>query len=356
MNHIRILSRAFDITRFYRVLWIFGILLALTTANPGGNSGGSGGGPSAPNGNVPPTFDWPEDLPRFPPPSFDPGIVNNVIGIVIAVLCVVLILIVLFSIVRYVSHTAVIRMGNLYEASGEKLSFRQGWRMGWSRAAFRAWLVDLIVGLIGIVFVLLTLALAASPLALALTGEDAGRVIGIVMAVGLFFLMLLVWIVVFSVVGIWLQLSYRAIALENLGVFAGLGRGWGLFRRHLGDTIIMALIMFGISLVFAVLGFIIFFVLVLAGVAVAGIPALIAGFVTNLITQGGTPWMVGLLVGLPLLFLVVALPLLFVSGLYKIFEYNVWTLTFRELLALEATQPPTPPTQEPPASELELSV
>ena len=41
MDHIKILKRAFNITWVYRALWVFGIILALTT---GGNSGSSSQG------------------------------------------------------------------------------------------------------------------------------------------------------------------------------------------------------------------------------------------------------------------------------------------------------------------------
>ena len=44
MDHFKILRRAFQLTWSYRALWMFGILLALTTASSGVNSGGGGGG------------------------------------------------------------------------------------------------------------------------------------------------------------------------------------------------------------------------------------------------------------------------------------------------------------------------
>ena len=56
---------------------------------------------------------------------------------------------------RYVSETAVIRMVDDYEQSGAKVGFKQGWRMGWTRRAFRLWLIDLVISLPVIVFLLL---------------------------------------------------------------------------------------------------------------------------------------------------------------------------------------------------------
>ena len=54
MNHTKILKRALEITTNYRVLWVFGIILALTAGGVGGSSGGgSGGGSHGGNGGGP---------------------------------------------------------------------------------------------------------------------------------------------------------------------------------------------------------------------------------------------------------------------------------------------------------------
>ena len=52
MNHIKILKRALNITVNYRALWIFGMLLALTS----GSGSGNGGNSSSPNTD--PNFNW----------------------------------------------------------------------------------------------------------------------------------------------------------------------------------------------------------------------------------------------------------------------------------------------------------
>jgi hypothetical protein len=55
VNHIKILRRALDITINYRVLWIFGILLAITSGISFGNGGGSNSSSSSTTTN-PPTY------------------------------------------------------------------------------------------------------------------------------------------------------------------------------------------------------------------------------------------------------------------------------------------------------------
>ncbi len=84
MDHMRILRRAFDITRAYRALWVFGILLALTAAH-GGSSGGGGGGNGGNNqGNIP----W-RNFPPFQFPQIPGQVMNMMIGIGIGLICLI---------------------------------------------------------------------------------------------------------------------------------------------------------------------------------------------------------------------------------------------------------------------------
>jgi hypothetical protein len=268
-------------------------------------------------------------------PDIPADVINTILGVGIAILCGVLLLAILFTILRYVSFTALVRMADRYEDSGEKVSVRDGFRLGWSRGAFRTWLVDLLFGLASLVVVLLLGLVAGAPLLLWLTGEQTAGVVGTVIAVALGFLFILLLIVVAIAVSILLQLVYRAVMLEGMGVMDGIRRGWALFRRRLGDVIIMGLILFGIGLVFTVLMIPLVLVLLLAGVVVAGLPALLAGAITNIFAQGNLPPIIAAAVGLPILFAVLIVPLVIVGGLFETFKTNVWTLAYRELIALE---------------------
>jgi len=71
------------------------------------------------------------------------------------------------------------------------------------------------------------------------------------------------------------------------------------------------------------------------GVALGGFPAaLVAGF-TALFMDGATPWIMGLMAGLPLFIVVMISPILFVSGLVEIYLSSIWTLAYRDLKAME---------------------
>jgi hypothetical protein len=57
-------------------------------------------------------------------------------------------------------------------------------------------------------------------------------------------------------------------------------------------------------------------------------------------------------VGVPVLILIVAIPGVFLSGLMEEFKSSSWTLTYRELLALDQAQaePPAPDMAAAPAA------
>jgi hypothetical protein len=172
--------------------------------------------------------------------------------------------------------------------------------------------------------------------------------VGTVAAVGLGVLAILVLIVVGAAVSLLGNFFHRATALENLGVMDSIRRGYAIVRARVGDVVIMGLIMFGIGLVFAIVMIpVVLAVLFMAAVA-GGLPALLAGGITNLFAHGAAPKVVALVVGIPLFLLVMTLPLTFISGLVEAFTSSTWTLTYRETIALQTVkQQPEPLAVEP---------
>ena len=71
----------------------------------------------------------------------------------VGLLLFILIVGVIFAFIRYLSETAVIRMVDEYERTGTKVGFRQGWKLGWNRRAFRMWVIDLIISIPGFLLV-----------------------------------------------------------------------------------------------------------------------------------------------------------------------------------------------------------
>ena len=333
MNHINILKRSFNITVNYRVLWIFGMLLALTSGGGGGNGGGNGGGGGGNNGGQS-SFNWQNPFSEIPQIQIPSAITNAIISIAIGLACVIFILIVVGAIVRYVSETALIRMVDEHEKSGEKLTVRQGFRLGWSRAAWRMFLMDLLIGWSFVIAFLLLLTIAALPLLVWLTKNTPLQVIGTIISGGLILLVIFAAIVMALAVSLIILFARRACALEELGVFASLRRGFEIVKQRLGDVLIMGVIMFGIGLVWALVTIPIILGIVVAAAVFGGLPALLVGSGVGLFTSGATPWIVAAIVGIPLFLIAVIIPGTLIGGWQKVFSSTTWTLTYREALAM----------------------
>lgn len=329
MDTIRILRRSFEITWLYKALWVFGIILALTAPGGGGGNGGSNGGGGGSS------FVGPHTAGPWNPAAWTHALLDlnpaAVTALIIAAITLSIALAVLFTIGRVVSETAVIRMADLYEATGEKLSVGQGFRLGWSRAAFRLFLIDLMLGLGAFLLIMLVLSLTLVPLLGFRTGNEAIGFLGGMTTAILLALAVLLIIVIVVVLAVVLQFFHRAAVLENLGVFAAIRRGWAVMRVHLGDTLLLALLLFALGVALAVVIIPLVLVFVMGGAAIGSIPGLIAGGLSSLFLEGEAPVVVGVIVALPIFLLVVTVPMLFISGLTKVFTANAWTLAYREM-------------------------
>lgn len=331
MDVIRILRRSFEITWLYRALWVFGIILALTT--PGGGGGGSGGNGSGGGSSM---------LGQHAAGAWNPSALLDlnpaaVSALIIAAVALSIALAVLFTIGRVVAETAVIRMADRYEATGEKLSVGQGFRTGWSRAAFRIFLIDLLLGLGAFLIILLVLSLTLLPLLGFRTGNEAIGFLGGMATALLLALTIVIIIGIVVVLSVVIQFFHRAAALENLGVFDSIRRGWAVMRSHLGDTAVLALLLFALGLALTIIIIPLALLLVMGGAALSSIPGLLAGGLSSLFLEGEAPVAVGIIIALPLFLMAVILPMLFVSGLVKVFTANAWTLAYREMTGRAVT-------------------
>ena len=149
MDHIKVLKRALHITWKYRALWLIGLLLVLAGGGvTGGFSRASGGASSGAGGDGRSWGgDW-EDWPYYRDFSdlwreIAPIVIT--VAIIVAALIVLALLIgVIKVIARYVTRVSLIHMVNQYEETDEGVDFWSGLRLGWSRSAFRLFLISLI--------------------------------------------------------------------------------------------------------------------------------------------------------------------------------------------------------------------
>jgi hypothetical protein len=357
INIGKILKRAWHILWNYRVLWIFGILLAMTGAGRGGGgNGGSGNsgyqGSNGYQGFTQSTNPTVQELNRWFMLNIEPLFVHpeqhiaTFVWIGVGLFLFILIVNLLLALVRYPTETAVIRMVDEYEQTGTKVGFRQGWKMGWNRRAFRMWVIDLVVSLPVIVLLTVLGGLGLLIYFSVKNGSQAAIATSIVATIGCAFLFIFAFIVLMVMLGLLRQFFVRAAALENNGIGDSFRKGWEMFKRNWKSAALMWLVMLGIGIAAGIVMLIIFFllipayiVLILPAVIVGAIPGLAVFGITSIFASGPLAWILGILAALPFFFTIVFAPLAFVSGLYSIFESNVWTLTYREMKALESIAP-----------------
>ena len=363
----KILKRAWYILWNYRILWIFGLLLAITAG------GGIGSNPQVSYQTN--RQDWqnmrsPTPLPQFleemnqwiqvnvnPLFATETQAIHTAIWIVVGLLIFFMIVGTLVALVRYPTETAVIRMVDEYEQTGTKVGFKQGWKMGWSRAAFRLWVIDFIVSLPAFLFVLVLLGVGVTLYYSIQSGAQALAVAGTVAAIGCLFVFILVFAVGMVFLTLLKQFFWRAAVLEDTGVRDSFRRGWEIFKGNWKSGILIWLVMIGLAIAFGIASVLLIIVLIpvmlvtlLAGLIVAGIPGALFGGLVSLFAPTWVAVLVGALIFLPIFFTVGFSPYTLVSGWVKIFESNVWTLTYREMKVLGSLQadkelPPLVPEQ-----------
>jgi hypothetical protein len=321
MNHTDLIGRAARVVWRYKVLWLFGILLALTSGG-----GGSGSGYQFSGGDIS------ERMPSFPGAPWFPGEVMDwseiapVIGsFALLCCCLLVILIVVSTIVRYVAKAALYRMVDQVEETGHAPTWREGFRLGWSNRTFRLWLLELLIGLAFVLISLLLLIPVLSPLLLFLTESDGLRALGVIMTTLLALGMGLLFIVAVAAVSGLQQFWGREVVLADKGIGAAISEGFDLVRRNFKDVFIMWLLMLGVGLLFG-----------LAMIPVGLVLILLAGAV-----GGGIGWLMyqvtdsmgwAFAFGAPLFLALTAIPFALIGGLYMAFESAVWTLTYREVV------------------------
>jgi hypothetical protein len=168
----------------------------------------------------------------------------------------------------------------------------------------------------------------------------------IVATIGCAFLFILAMIVLGVLLSLLREFFIRKAVLENAGVRDSFRQGWEMFKRNWKSAGLMWLVMLGIGIGSGIVMVIVFFLLipayiimVLPAAIVAAIPGLVAFAITSIFASGPLAWILGLLVAVPFFLTVVFAPLAFINGWYIIYSSSVWTLTYREIKALDTVAP-----------------
>ncbi len=331
MNYTNFLKRAWHILWHYPALWIFGFLLALTGSSGGGSGGGGGQGSMNFDGNG-------RNFNNLPDSEFFRQMENyfermtfrvetlqfaDVIPWIVLGGLAVLIMAVVFTILRNLALTANYSMVDHYEATGEKVSWKQGFRWGWSKKIWQLFLIDLVVGLPVAILAVILFGCAGLPFILAISGNNAATAVGIVAGIGLLLLAALIVIVLAIFIGVWLKLAKRVCVLDEKGVMESLSSGWQLMRTFWKDVVILWLIMVGVQIGAGLVMIpVVLVILLVSGLLGGGI-----GFAVWALSQGAVA---AIVIGLILFMIILILPSTFVSGLAETYYETVWTLFFRE--------------------------
>ena len=375
MSYSQVFKQSWRLAWNLRVLWIFGFLLALTSSggiwwlgtldnNTAQQAGitvylpdeqvwhffrGEGlridlTTPGQPKFLIQQGFGWVE-LQEITWPEWDLGEVDlSALLIFLAIEAGVLLL--LTILLRYTSESAVIRSVNLHAATGEKPSFTYSLRQGWSRTAWRLFVIDLVIFLVVTIVMLAILLVAASPLLLWGSGNTFAGIIGTILSAVLFFPWILLFFLVVPATSLLREVFWRACAVGEVGAPAAIGKGFSVIRHNFAEVIVTWLIWVGIDLVWLLAAIPLFIILsplfvvgIMIGAVLCIVPGLIVAGISSLFFSGITAWLMGALVAVPIFLVAIFSPITFLAGFVRLFRSNLWTLTYRELPSLKQVEP-----------------
>jgi hypothetical protein len=365
MNTVKIFQNSWSLMLRCRALWIFGVILALTTVSFG-SAVWLRDTENLPDQTL---VNWEIsardkawikenfglDLPlsytlkvadlqvRLDDPSFSMAERARLINITITIMAVLLVLLVVTLVLRYTAEAALINMVNNQQINNEEHSARKGWSFGYSTPALKLFLIDLVVCTMLLMLTPMVFLPALLPVVIAINGSPVAISIGLLLMTSLTLVSVAALIVMWIAGMVTLQLARRASCLEGLGVLASIWRGFRLMRTQLGGVGLTWLVIVGLELVYPILVAPVGILLAAAGLAAGGLLALILGALLALVLAKTTAWTIAIIVGAVLLVLAVVVPLILLGGLREVFKSSAWTLTFREAVRNQGIKSPSSP-------------
>jgi hypothetical protein len=303
MSYGEVLSNAWKTIWKYKVLWIFGILAGL-----GSSGGGSGRGSSGPNfnnnGNQPDFLNptWANPIGRWLEQNWWIFIVAAVLIFLLVIVIIILSTYGRIGLTRGAwkadEGAARLTFGELFAESG-----RYFWRV------------------LGLALLMFIIAVGAS----LVIGVGTAGVALFTLGLGLLCLIPFFCVlgVVAWVVEIIVRLAVIAIAGEDLGVIDGLRRAWNTVRAHLGESIVMGLILgigSGILRIIISLPFL--------AVLIPLVP-LVASQTQQTFERGA--------IGAAVIFCAYLPFAIFLGGIVESYVGTAWTLTYRRLTGRSRT-------------------
>jgi hypothetical protein len=304
MDFGKVLSRAWQITWRWKVLWILGFLASL-----GRGIGGGGNFNYNMNGN-----DFRYRYENYVPPE--------VWAIIAGVVCLALFIGIALGVISIIARGGLIAGVQQVEEEGTT-GFARAWRVGVKRfwtlfgISVLTVLPIIILVVIGIgILVLFILGVVGASSGSAGTGEALTIVTSVLCGGALCCGTILIAIVLGQIQ----VYADRAAVLEGLGWIDAFKRGWQVIKNNLGATIILWLVFVVIGMIFAI-------------VIMGGIIAIAAPFIAIFSSGQPGPWLVVPICFGGLLAIIIGA---FVNSIVETFTSTTWTLAYRELTGLVA--------------------
>jgi hypothetical protein len=358
LDPVKILKRSWYILWSYRALWVFGLILALAAGGSASSQGSnnsrsyeqsSGETPQVTPQDIQQGFkEFRQELSKL----FEQGIpeaditgqaLTTFLWIFGAFVLVMFIVGIGMTVARFVSETALIRMVDEHEATGNKLTVRQGFRIGWSKTAWRLFLIDLIVNLPAIALALVLLIGGISVYFAWANGTANFAAFSTVVTIVLAFITIFVVVILSIVLNLLRNFFWRISVLEDTGVRESLQRGFAFVLENWKNVGLMWLVMIGLGIVWTVVSIILIvvsipLVIVTAVIAllVVAIPFLLFAGIFSTFLTGYLPLIAGGLFVAPLFFTLAFSPWVLLGSWQAVYTSTVWTLTYREIKALPA--------------------
>jgi hypothetical protein len=356
MDPVKILKRAWYILWSYRALWVFGLILALATAGSTGRGSNNGvqyeqgrGDPLPSSQSIQEAFrEFSRELQKLfregiPDSNISGEALTAFLWLIGGFIVLMLVVGIVVAVARYVSETAVIRMVDEYETSGNKMTVREGFRVGWSNTAWRLFLINLIISLPAILLLILLLVAGVGIYFAITSGNGNLAAVSVVTVIGFAFLMIFVIVLVSILLRLLRNFFWRVCVLEGASVSESLQKGFAMVLENWKNVGLMWLVMIGLGIVWAIASILVVIITIpvvivtaiLAAIVVA-VPFLLLVGAFSLFLGGPLPWAAAGLFVLPLFFTLAFSPWLLLGSWQAVYTSTVWTLTYREIKALPA--------------------
>lgn len=358
IDPVKILKRSWYILWSYRALWVFGLILALA-AGSSTSQGSNNSRYERSSGETTPTPQSMQEAFRtfrheldklftqgIPEAHITGRDLTTFLWVIGGFILLMIVVGIVMAVARYVSETAVIRMVDEYEGTGNKMTIREGFRAGWSNTAWRLFLINLIINLPAIALMLVLLTVGIVIYVSVVNGNANFAAFSVVSAIAIAFITIFVVAILSILLHLLRNFFWRIAVLENAGVRESLQRGFAMVLENWKNVGLMWLVMIGLgfawifaSIILIILSIPLVIVTAVIAALVATLPYLLFVGIFSTFLGGYLPWIAAALFIAPLFFTLAFSPWVLLGSWQSVYTSSVWTLTYREIKALPALSP-----------------